>query len=510
MADKTKATVATPTADYKEMEAKRWLCRVLMIGTGRFESGDGSFLDNAEILLPQYGSEHPDDYDFRRDHLTILPPDFPDSVDAVVSSILNGPIVMEDAPEELWDAESRSGQWLNIDRQGRTGDAFVASVGTESIAEGLPWIFVDYWDPQEDATTEAERSQDARPYWTTIHARDIIEALHIDGTLTRCRWRETVSPPTTESEWDCETLHRIRVVYRGDSRLGREDPLRYARFETWQKKADKDEWFPVEEPMWVGDKVTGTLSPPGSLSDDLAREFIDIPLYGMYSGYRRPGVAWPILRHQAEMVRMWALMHSDFASAQHYAMNPRDVIVGTTEEQFAQHNPGNTPAGQGNKVFLPKGGDWKILTHDGSSFDSTQQFLDVLAQRIRAAGIETLREPATGRELATLGLLDRERRMTRLEVISMFWESAVQNAVRRHELLLGREPTAQVALPDPNTALLVAPQLKASILRDAAGAEMADPETYWTIAKEILADDSIEPADIARRLAEFKASMSPL
>ena len=513
MANETKATVATPTANYYEMERKRALCRTLMVGTGNYEAGDNSFLDQAERLLPQYGSEHPDDYRFRRDHLTVVPPDFPDSVDAVVSSILNGPIMLEETLPEFWDADNNSGHWADLDLQGRNGNALMASVGTESIAEGLPWVLVDFWDPSAPAGDGERRplaaaSREARPFWTVIHSRDLIEAYFANGRLERARWFEEVFWPDSQDDWEIKPIRRVRVTFRGDPNASPDNDERYARFETWARKGQ--EWIPVDEPMFEGDAVRGVFRPPGGLTDDLRKEFIEIPLFPFYSGYKRPGVAWPLLRHQADLIRLWSLMHSDFASAQHYAMNPRDVVIGPTEEQFAQYNPGSTPAGQGNMTFLPKQGDWKILTHDGAAFDSMQTFLDKLMEKIRAAGIETLRSPATGRELATLGLLERERKLTRLEVISMFWESALVACVRRHHLLMGLDPRVNVALPPPNKDLLVSPQVQLKLIEIAATHDKIDPQTFWELAKDIVGNDNIEPEMVAERLAEFQRSMGPL
>ena len=244
--------------------------------------------------------------------------------------------------------------------------------------------------------------------------------------------------------------------------------------------------------------------------DELAAEFVGIPLYLYPSGYKRPGVAWPPLRHQAQLIRLWSLMHSDYASAQHYAMNPREIIQGTSEDTFNEYNKGDTPAGQGNMTFLPNNAEWKIIGHDGASFDSISEFLDNLAERIRSAGIETLRSPASGVELATLGLLERERKLTRLEVISMFWSNAAQQCVRRTELLMGLEPATKVKLPEPNQDLLVAPAAKQQFLNQAAANEMIDPETYWQIGKDIVGEGDLDPEDVVNRLAEFKRSMGPM
>lgn len=506
MATDTKATVATPSADYEEMERKRWLCRVLMVGTGEHGAGDGSFLDKADDLLPQYGSEHEADYRFRRDHLTVVPPDFPDSVDAVVSAILNGEIGLEGAPLELWDPETRAGHWMDIDRQGRSGDAFIAAAGSESIADGLSAVVVDHY--------MSEDGEDARPYWTQIHDADLLETKFEGGVLVRARWSEWAMLYSEEAPWEEKYVERIKVVYRGDPKASLASQERYARFETYVKAKDPrgggESWQKLEngDERWPGENLEGFLSPPRSLRDDLAAEFVEIPLYLVPSGYRRPGVSWPPLRHQAQLIRLWSLMHSDYASAQHYAMNPRDVIQGVDEATFAEHNPGDTPAGQGNLTFLPSNAEWRIVNHDGSSFGSVAAFLDTLAEKIRAAGIETLRSPASGVELATLGLLERERKLTRLEVISMFWAGALQRCIRRTELLMGLEPVTVVMLPEPNQDLLVAPQAKQMFLNQAAANEMIDPETYWEIGREIVGRPDLDPEEIVRKLAEYKNSLT--
>ena len=510
-----KPNVNTPTADYLEMERKRWLCRVLSVGTGSTEEA-GSFLGESEKLLPRYGSEFEPDYEFRRDHLTVVPPDFGDSVDNVVAAILNGPIIFEDTAPEFWDSETRQGDWLSIDRAGRRGDAFLAGVGTESISEGLPGVFIDYWQPSRTvgAAGREEAMASGRPYWSHIHAVDLIDTTHVDGLMVRARWRER-APSQGETEWEQKSIPRVRVLYRGDSTVGRDDDSRrrYARWETWREnpdktKRDEEPWVKQTEPLFPGDQPEGILSPPAGLADDEMDEFIEIPLYLFYGGYRRQGVAWPLLRHQAELIRLWVLMHSDFAGAQHYAANPREVVVGTSEEQYAEDNPGNTPAGQGNLTFLSQqGSEWKILAHDGRSFDSLQKFLDKIADMAERAGPAAMRKQATGRELATLGLLDREKKLTRLEVISAFWEDAFGSCTRRDELLRGiSPPKARAKFPEPNKDLLVSPGAQMDILKVSAANDLADPETWWQIARSISGNEDIDPEAIAGRLAAFQNS----
>ncbi|MEE8536367.1 MAG: DUF4055 domain-containing protein [Acidobacteriota bacterium] len=509
-----KTNVNTPTRDFEEMERKRWLCRVLMVGTGATDE-PGSFLAEHLKLLPRYSSEFDADYEFRRDHLTTVPPDFPDAVDAVVAAILNGPLAFDDADPAFWNPETKQGDWNNIDRAGRRGDAFLAAVATESIAEALPAVFVDYWTPKRTGDDEPRSREDTiktgRPYWTHIHAGQIIELQHVDGLLVRCRWRESVAE--ADGDWGVKMVNRVRVLFRGDPKIGRDDETkaRYARWETWRENPEadaheKDKWIRQEEPLFTGDQPDGFLSPPDGLSNDQMDEFMEIPLYLYYSGYRRQGVAWPILRHQAEMIRLWSLMHSDFASAQHYAANPRDVVVGTNEETYADHNPGSTAAGKGNLTFLPRGTKWEIAEHGGNSFGSLQAFLDKLEEKIRQAGIETLRQPATGRELATLGLLEREKKLTRLEVVGLFWQDAFGSCLRRDELLRGRDPKAKAVFPEPNKDLLVSPQAQLKVLEVSAAHDLADPKTFWMLARSITGNEDIDPEKITEQLLEFQRS----
>lgn len=501
--DKTKATVATPSPDYERMEQERKLCRVLMIGTGQANSGDGGFLDNAETYLPQWSAEDDDDYQERRDHLTVVPPFFPDAVSEVTSAILSGPVQFEDSVPTMFTEV----YWKDIDRAGRQGDVFLASVGEESTAEGIPHVFVDYWTPaaEEEPSNRTEEMQlGGRPYWVQIHPKDCIEtiySLEASGrvVLQRARWMET---KREEDGWGWRSTDCVRVLYRGDPGLARDDENRYARWELYVKTGDEWPEMPAD---------TGFLMPPSNLPDALAREFAEIPLYPFYSGYVRPGVARPPLRQQADLVRLYVLKDSDKNGIEHYANVPREVIAGMTYAQYEDYNRmTGGKIGKGNITFVDGQGTFEIKEHSGAAIGAMRESQAELREEIRLAGKMPLRQRASGKELATLGLMERESKLTRLEVNRLFWEDGFNNCIRRTALLMGEaNPESwESTFPEADPSRLFSPELQAESLEKAADREYIDPQTYWEEKQRMgLTSEEFDPKEVAARVMQNRLTI---
>ncbi len=448
------ANVVTVSNEYVQMENWRLLPRALMVGIGENGSGDEGLLDNADLYLPQMPGEYDADYGFRRDHLTYMPPLFPDAVSDLVSAIFSGPIHLEDkVPTEIREVD---GVWDNIDQTGKSGDVFLAESMSNAIAEGLDYILVDYPQVDQDQAQRDTKILDPRVYWSRVPGRCVIEVtsetIGSKVRITRAKiadfdW-ESIGP------YGRRPFTRVKVFTRGNPYLERGDVGRYASVEIFEAEAGKE--F----------QSTGvfTIKPPPGLSDLLDAEFAEVPLYPIYGKYIAPHFGRSFLHHTADLCRKLLVSLSDRANIEHWANAITLVVNGMSREAFDQYNKSTSKGvprlGAGGRLHVNGGpGNQNplfFLEHRGQAIESLRKSVEELKDDIKSSVADAAMKQASVIELATVRFFNEGRKASRLRIVQMLMRESAQAALRRTGLYYGADLQADaITFPNINTQHLI-------------------------------------------------------
>lgn len=449
------ADVATPSNEYVQMEAWRHLPRALMVGLGKNGSGDEGLLDNAHIYLPQMPGEFLADYEFRRDHLSHMPPLFPDSIGDLVSACLASPIFLSDEiPKEIRDPD---GVWANIDLDGKSGDAFLAGGLTGALAEAIDYILVDYPSVPRELDELQRRLLDPRVYWCRVPGRCVTEVTYRQHGSRIVIQRAKVVDLDWQlaGEWGRRAIVRIKVYRRGNPYAERGDDARYASAEIFEGK-------PAEQLVSIGTKV---IRAPSGLPDELDAEFAEVPLYPMYGQYIGPHYAKPFLPHTAELCRKLLMLISDRSNIEHWANAVTLIVNGMSREAFDNYNKSHGATvgarlGAGGRLHVNGGpGNQQplfFLEHRGQAIDSLRKSVEELKDDIRRSVAEAATKNASVIELATVRFFNEGQKASRLRLVQTMLQESVIAAMRR-TCLYYKTPisAAAITFPKINTSHLI-------------------------------------------------------
>lgn len=232
MADKANDP-STVSLAYEKL-APHWL----MIRT--ILAGAKAVRDAGTLYLPQYGAEGKTEYDRR---LISAPwrPEFEDCIRSISSKPFTDETSLAGEPSEEMKAIAE-----DIDGRGNNLHVFAKDVFEGGVAMGAHGILVDFPSMQAGATLADERAANARPYWVSVDADEIIsirvERVGAREKVTHLRLMETT---TTFNGFEEKLVRKIRVLEPG-------------RWEIWTAK----------EPTVVAGPVVWELTESGVLTLD--------------------------------------------------------------------------------------------------------------------------------------------------------------------------------------------------------------------------------------------------
>lgn len=233
MADKAKDP-STPSLAHERLAPQWAMIRAILAGAKAVR-------DAGVLYLPKYPVEGPDEYQRR---LASAPwrPEFEDCVRGISSKPFTDETTLANEPSNEMKAIAE-----DIDGRGNNLHVFAKDVFEGGVAMGAHGILIDFPSMQPGATLADERAANARPYWVSVDADEII-SLRVERqgareVVTHLRLRETV---TVVDGFEEKAVSRIRVIEPG-------------KWEIWQAKdqtvAGVQVWVLIEAGTLTLDEV---------------------------------------------------------------------------------------------------------------------------------------------------------------------------------------------------------------------------------------------------------------
>jgi len=386
--------VAKPSPAYEEMEKERELCRDLGVGSVRIKAKKQGYLQ-------QWPGEEPEEYR-KRLRKAVLVNYFRQAVDATVDAVFSEPLIVEglDKSVEGWWKE-------DIDREGTSGDAFIRDVVSDSVAEAVNGVFVDFHSA-DGKSREEQSAGGARPYACLFKAEHLIEALPVyDGSRRRAgriRYRECRSAAAAEGfGWNATEF--VRVYRRGVEGA----PFSY---ELWRQ--GEAGWAPEGPPV--------PIEAPGNATGDVARRFGDISIVPYYTGRTGFFRGRPVFHTLGEL----NISHYDKLSNKDTALGvstvPAKHFKGFTADEMKvlQWGPYRAIHSSSTEAKVDD------IAHSPDSAKVAQEDLRELERMMAFAAIEPKTSRATGQELATARIIDEAQRLSRLQAWALGWAASTR------------------------------------------------------------------------------------
>ncbi len=210
MADKANDP-STPSLAAEKLAPQWAMIRAILAGAKAVR-------ESGVLYLPKYPVEGPEEYQRR---LSSAPwrPEFEDCVRGISSKPFTDETVLVNEPSAEMKAIAE-----DIDGRGNNLHVFAKDVFEGGVSMGAHGILVDFPSMQPGATLADERAANARPYWVSVDADEIISIrttrVGAREVVTHLRLRETV---TETKGFEEKAVSRIRVIEPG-------------KWEVWQAK----------------------------------------------------------------------------------------------------------------------------------------------------------------------------------------------------------------------------------------------------------------------------------
>jgi len=227
-------TVNEPNTAYTEAQPARDEADTLLGGTE-------SMREAGTVYLPKNERESDPKYKARIQR-SFLYNVFKSTVNAMSGKPFEKPASVEPL-EEFYEAFNQ-----DVDKQGVNLESFAKDVLKQMLAKGMTFIFIDapVIDSSQATSRQDEIDRGIRPYWTHIHAENLIgwdiDVINGVQTLVRIRVRESVMEPF--EDFGEKEVDQIRVTYPD-------------RFEVWRKTSDQSkEWSIYDEGLRASGVIT--------------------------------------------------------------------------------------------------------------------------------------------------------------------------------------------------------------------------------------------------------------
>jgi hypothetical protein len=361
----SEATVATPSVAYTKMAAKWELIDALLGGTAAMRAKRMRY-------LPKEGREEMDNYDVRLNR-SFLYPGLKGAVGNLAAKPFSKPITIkeEDAlPEELEPI------YKNADREGTNLSQFALDAFQSALAYGHVHVLVDVPKMEEGTSLEDQRTNDLRPYFTLVHATNLISWTYRkepNGTRVLAEVRIKECRIEKDGQWGDAAVEYIRVIRENEWAL-------------WRKGKDDEKFVPVTGEDGKGENSFGA-----------------VPIVTLYVGEKTgPMSSEPPLWTLAETNLCHWQSSSDHRASLRFSRFGLLFLKGLTGTGDMQ-----TPIGVGpSAVFKTESvdADGKILEHSGNAIKASREDLEQLEEQMDILALQPfLHQPgnptATGKAI---------------------------------------------------------------------------------------------------------------
>lgn len=451
------ASVATPSARYRELDELRRLPRALMGGTRAMRAA-------GEEFLPRHAAESPESYDMRLKSATLYN-GYEQTVERQTGKMFVKPVVLEDdVPPELEVLTE------NIDAQGRALTPFAFDLTKHGMVDGVSYILVDMPPARPLATRADQIIANARPYWVLVTAAQLIgwrtSIVAGKAMLTQARIRETTCEES--GAYGEQEVERIRVLEPG-------------RWELWRRvKGAKEEW---------------------ALEDEGVSSLPYIPLVPVYVNRTAFFEGEPPLRTLAELNQEHWISSSEQRYALTFSRFAMLKVTGASDEAV------DIVIGPNKALLLPSGADASFIEHSGAGINAGREDLASIEQRMASAGM-LLRVERGGEVTATAALIDSEETNAGLRAVANGIGDSIEQALQVTADYLGLKSGGSVQVYDGFAK--APPQGSVTELTSLSTLGKLSLPTLWEELKrrQVLADD-FDPEVEFQRLMIEQAMMAP-
>ena len=373
--------VATPTIEYREMSSKWPKIRALMGGTEALRQA-------GETYLPKHYAETNSRYKERL-KCSVLKNYFQSTVDHMTGKVFSKPVVVEKSDSDLDKILN------NADRLGSDITDFSSGIFQNALAVGLHFVLVDYPTTPQGMNLAQERQVNARPYFVSVKAEDVIGIkLSSDKTTIEEARIYEVSTEYT-GRWSQTQVHRVRVLYPGG-------------FELWKRiqKNDGDDWI---------------LETEGSMSIN------EVPLIPFYTKKIRPFYATPPLEDLADLnITHWQ-SYSDQRSILSVTRFPILGASGYDSEDDPEVEIGPFKL----LATSDSQGKYYYIEHSGTAIEAGRKDLEDLKDEMAMFGIDImLPQVAGGNATATQSQISNVNTSSKLQRMARGYESSMNEVLR--------------------------------------------------------------------------------
>lgn len=439
---------------YWEMAPFWKICRDLFSGTKAVRA-------NAEVYIPQNGSETAKDY-VGRIQRTECFPGFQHSIKGLTGIVTReDPELQEDVPLRIVEEAE------DIDGQGTHFAVFAKRYFMDGLITGHAGILIDVPAVEEanvgKLTLKEETERGLRAYWILIHAENIYSARFrtINGVITLTQIVFHESTEESAGEFATYTLSRYRVF-----------------------KCDPDNDLVTWE-LWEDDIEGLASDPPKKISFGPVTNQTRIPFVVFYAGQRiGPLHTEPTLLDLAYSNIAHIQVLSDRRHSLHIASVPILVFVGRPLSAQMDEDGESKTQEVGSNVGLdvPIGGDVKYVEHTGSALSATREELQDIERRMSVLGLSLLQQMVRPAESAEAKRIDKSEKDAVVKSPARSWVDSMEMALQFMANYYREESGGSIFVNDDyEDVVLDSTMIK--VYSDLVAADQLDLETMYTILK---------------------------
>jgi hypothetical protein len=291
----------------------------------------------------------------------------------------------------------------NIDRQGRSLNAFIMDVSAQAFCDGISFAMVDMPRKPEGAVTLAEeQALGLRPYAVHVKPSSVLETLSemIGGveTLTRVRIKECVSVP--DAEWGYTEIEQVRVWYKESGLV---------RWELYRQGGEFKAWVMVDQGFTT------------------FKNIYLIPFYTNRTGFMEGLPPFQNIAESTVEHWQWKSEHAHALSMCCFGMY---TATGVPEEFAFQVGPAKT------QTCTSPDAKFGVLETSGEGVTLAENALKAIESRIESAGV-SLRVENAGTVTATAAALDSDETNAGLKAVAHGFSNSIEQMVSAFAEILG-------------------------------------------------------------------------
>jgi hypothetical protein len=412
----TRGHIAEVSADQREMEDRRHLCRTLMGGTWHMRQAGVTY-------LPMEPKEKSTSYE-RRKNRTVLKNYFKKTIKSLVGRVFIKPITVETENPDIKG-------WLeDIDLQGNHINLFAQDLMAKGMRDGLAFVHVEMPKrPVDPLTGEPQyvsladmRNGGFRPYMLMVTADRILgwRASSAPGepALAMIRFREITQ--VEDGEFGTAQLERIRVL---DMVPTLEGPR--CRFRVFERQTEgvNTSVYSYNMPANINDPLQGyVMIDSGMTTAD------HIPFYPFYADREAFMKGFPALEDLAYLNLAHWQSSSDQRNILHVARVPILFGSGFEKDENDQYDVA-LEVGANIAIYGPENSTLQYVEHQGMAIKAGADDLEGLESEMVTFGLEFMMSRPS-HESASARILDQTEVNSPLKKVADALVDCLENALK--------------------------------------------------------------------------------